>query len=96
MSDYHINVMWSDEDECYVADIPDLKYCSAFGDTPQEALAEVQLMRAKELWLESAREEGKPTPPPRYDPGDLRGDRDASYRGKQLGAPPDPRRRGEP
>jgi predicted RNase H-like HicB family nuclease len=66
VSDYHINVMWSDEDECYVADIPDLKYCSAFGDTPQEALAEVLV--AKELWLETAREEGKPTPPPRYRP----------------------------
>ena len=41
MSAYHINVMWSDEDECYVADIPDLKYCSAFGETPQQALAEM-------------------------------------------------------
>ena len=38
MADYHINVFWSDEDGCYVADIPDLSYCSAFGDTPEEAL----------------------------------------------------------
>ena len=36
MKDYHINVFYSDEDECYVADIPDLKYCSAFGATPLE------------------------------------------------------------
>jgi predicted RNase H-like HicB family nuclease len=39
--DYHINVCWSAEDRCYVADIPDLKYCSAFGESPEEALREV-------------------------------------------------------
>ena len=66
MKDYAINVFYSDEDECYVANIPDLKYCSAFGDTPEEAVRE--LMIAKELWLDAARELGKPIPPPRYDP----------------------------
>ena len=35
MADYHFNVFWSDEDGCYVADIPDLAFCSAFGDTPE-------------------------------------------------------------
>jgi predicted RNase H-like HicB family nuclease len=64
--DYAIVIFWSDEDDCYVADIPDLKYCSAFGDTPQEALAEVLI--AKEAWLETARERGKPIPKPRYRP----------------------------
>ncbi len=64
--DYHINIFYSDEDECYIADIPDLKYCSAFGDTPQEALNE--LLIAKDMWLEVAREDGKPIPPPRYPP----------------------------
>lgn len=34
MSDYHINVFYSDEDGGYIADIPDLDACSAFGDTP--------------------------------------------------------------
>jgi predicted RNase H-like HicB family nuclease len=63
---YPIVVFWSDEDECYVADVPDLRYCSAFGDTPQEALAEV--MVAKEAWLEVAREEGKPIPEPTQPP----------------------------
>ena len=66
MKDYHINVFWSDEDECYIADIPDLRYCSAHGSTPQEALAEVLI--ARELWLEVAREQGKPIPRPRYHP----------------------------
>src|SRR3989304_4424315 len=52
MSDYHINIFYSDEDGGYVADIPDLESCSAFGRTPEEALAEVE--RAKEAWLEAA------------------------------------------
>jgi predicted RNase H-like HicB family nuclease len=64
--EYHINIFWSDEDECYVADIPDLKFCSAFGNTPEEALKEV--LGAKELWLEVARDDGKPIPPARYRP----------------------------
>jgi len=66
MRDYHINVFYSEEDECYVADIPDLKYCSAFGDTPEEAVRELQI--AKAAWLEAARETGKPIPEPRYRP----------------------------
>ncbi|HEX5165912.1 MAG TPA: type II toxin-antitoxin system HicB family antitoxin [Thermomicrobiales bacterium] len=63
---YHINVFWSDEDESFVADIPDFQYCSAFGATPEEALREVLI--AKRLWLESAREHGRPIPEPRYRP----------------------------
>ncbi|MBW1978578.1 MAG: type II toxin-antitoxin system HicB family antitoxin [Deltaproteobacteria bacterium] len=55
MRDYHIN-----------ADIPDLEACSAFGDTPDEALHEVQ--KAKSLWIEAAKLEGKPIPPPKYRP----------------------------
>ncbi len=66
MKDYHINIFYSEEDEGYIADIPDLKYCSAFGDTPEEALREVLI--AKSTWLEAARVEGKPIPLPRYKP----------------------------
>jgi len=66
MKDYHINVFWSSEDRCYIADIPDLKYCSAHGTTPEEAVREVTV--AKQLWLEVAREAGKPIPRPRYRP----------------------------
>lgn len=66
MKDYHINVFWSDEDGSYVADIPDLTHCSAFGSTPQEALAEVMI--AKEAWLQAAAEAQKPIPRPRYRP----------------------------
>ena len=66
MKDYHINIFFSDEDDAYIADVPDLEGCSAFGDTPEQALAE--LMIAKELWLEAARELGREIPPPRYRP----------------------------
>ncbi len=66
MSDYHINIFYSEEDGCYVADIPDLDSCSALGRTPEEALREVSC--AKAAWLEAAREAGKPIPPPRYRP----------------------------
>ncbi len=66
MKDYHINIFYSDEDAGYIADIPDLKCCSAFGTTPEEALREVEL--AKTAWLEVARDAGKPIPPPKYRP----------------------------
>lgn len=66
MNHYHINIFYSEEDGCYVADIPDLTYCSAFGATPEEALREVEV--AKQAWLEVAEEEGRPIPEPRYRP----------------------------
>ena len=66
MKDYHINIFFSQEDEGYIADIPDLAMCSAFGRTPAEALAEVET--AKKVWLEAARAEGKPIPDPTYRP----------------------------
>jgi predicted RNase H-like HicB family nuclease len=66
MKDYHINIFYSEEDEAYIADIPDLKYCSAIGTTPQQALNEVIL--AKTAWLEAAKAENKTIPNPRYRP----------------------------
>jgi predicted RNase H-like HicB family nuclease len=67
MKDYHINVFYSEDDEGYIADIPDLPHCAAFGTTPEEALREV--LQAKQAWLEAARASGKPIPEPRYRPG---------------------------
>jgi predicted RNase H-like HicB family nuclease len=61
---YHINLFWSEMDGVWVADVPDLQFCSAFGDTPAEALAEVE--RAMEAWLAVAQEDGLPIPEPRY------------------------------
>ncbi|MGB3294166.1 MAG: type II toxin-antitoxin system HicB family antitoxin [Phormidesmis sp.] len=47
MKDHHINIFYSEQDEGYIADIPDLTYCSAFGETPLEALQELTI--AKQL-----------------------------------------------
>jgi len=66
MKDYHINIFFSEEDEGYIADIPDLEACSAFGGSPEEALREVEI--AKAAWLAAAKAEGKPIPEPRYRP----------------------------
>ena len=63
---YHINLFWPVEDGCWVADVPDLRFCSAFGDSPEAAVREVQV-------AVHAREHGDPIPEPRYRPGHLRG-----------------------
>lgn len=63
---YHINVFWSQRDESWVADVPDLKSCAAFGDTPEEAIAEARL--AIQGWLETAQANGMVIPEPRYRP----------------------------
>jgi len=65
MSDYHINIFYSEEDGGYIADIPDLDSCSAFGETPEQALGEVE--KAKKAWIEAARQSGKPTGPQHND-----------------------------
>lgn len=64
--DYHINVFYSQDDGGYIADIPDLDSCSAFGSSPLAALEEV--LQAKDAWLAAARERGIAVPPPRYRP----------------------------
>ncbi len=66
MKDYHINLFYSDEDECYVADIPDLQFCSALGDSPEEAIREILI--AKQTWIEAAENSGKSIPKPSYRP----------------------------
>ncbi len=66
MKDYHINLFYSEDDEGYIADVPDLKNCSAFGETPEEALHEV--LKAKKAWLEAAEASGKPIPKPNFRP----------------------------
>ena len=46
MKDHHINIFYSEDDEGYIADIPDLKYCSAFGETLVESLQALALAKA--------------------------------------------------
>ena len=61
---YHINVFCFLPDQRWIADVPDLKSCTAHGATPFEAVTEVQI--AMELWLEVAAERGMPIPEPKY------------------------------
>ncbi len=66
MKDYHINIFYSEEDQGYIADLPDLENCSAFGSTPDEALKNV--LTAKAIWLESAKKNKIQIPEPKYVP----------------------------
>jgi predicted RNase H-like HicB family nuclease len=63
---YSIIVFWSEEDGVWIADAPDLKSCSAFGATPEEAVGELRV--AMDAWLEAAREAGFPISQARYQP----------------------------
>lgn len=63
---YHINLFWSAEDQCWIADVPDLRPCSAHGDTRAEAVANIK--DAIEGWLEVAKEHNLPIPEARYRP----------------------------
>ena len=58
--DYPIVVCWSDEDDASITDVPGLWSCSAWGDTPEEALREVLV--AREAWIEVARRRGLSLP----------------------------------
>ena len=64
--DYHINIFYSKDDKGYIADVPDLKFCSAFGLTPQAALKHVLV--AKDAWIAAAKANGKRVPKPKYRP----------------------------
>lgn len=63
---YHINVFFSAEDKAFIADIPDLKFCSAHGRTPEEAVRQVLI--AQRAWIRTAKAHGKRIPKARYRP----------------------------
>ena len=64
MNRYAIVVFWSDEDSAWIADAPDLKSCSAFGDTPEAAVSELQI--AMQAWLTTAKAAGHALPDPKF------------------------------
>lgn len=63
MTKYEIVLYWSDEDNAFIAEVPELPGCAADGATRQEALANVEIVIAE--WLETARELGRPIPQPK-------------------------------
>jgi predicted RNase H-like HicB family nuclease len=60
---YEINIFWSDEDQSFIADVPELPGCMAHGASHAEALENAQ--QAISLWLETAVEHGDPIPEPK-------------------------------
>lgn len=61
---YHINLYWSEEDDCFIGDIPDLKHCTGQGDTPEEALED--LSETRDAWLDACVSAGEDMPAPSY------------------------------
>lgn len=63
MNKYEIIIYWSEEDNVYVADVPELPGCMAHGETEESALSNVK--DAIRLWINTARDFGDPVPEPK-------------------------------
>lgn len=63
MHKYEMIIFWSDEDDAFIVDVPELPGCMAHGETQEEALRAAH--EAMELWIETAREEGRLIPEPK-------------------------------
>lgn len=63
MNKYEIIIYWSDEDQTFVAEVPELSGCMAHGPTQEAALANVN--EAIQLWIDTAKEHGDPIPAPK-------------------------------
>ncbi len=62
MEKYETIIYWSDEDQIFVADVPQLPGCMAHGNTQEEAL--ININEAIKLWIDTANEFGAPIPEP--------------------------------
>jgi predicted RNase H-like HicB family nuclease len=60
---YEIIIYWSDEDQAFIAEVPELPGCAADGATYQEALSNVQVIIQE--WIETAKELKRPIPEPK-------------------------------
>lgn len=63
MHKYEIIIYWSNEDQVFIAEVPELPGCMAHGDTQQAAL--INANEAIQLWIETAKEFGDPVPEPK-------------------------------
>jgi predicted RNase H-like HicB family nuclease len=60
---YEIIIYWSEEDQAYIAEVPELPGCAADGKTDKEALANVEVIIHE--WIETANELKRPIPAPK-------------------------------
>ena len=60
---YEMIIYWSDEDQAFIAEVPELPGCAADGATYQEAIANAELVIQE--WIETAQELGRPIPEPK-------------------------------
>ncbi len=60
---YEIVIYWSDEDDSFIAEVPELPGCAADGASYQEALTNAEAIIAE--WIETAKELGRPIPQPK-------------------------------
>jgi predicted RNase H-like HicB family nuclease len=60
---YEVIIYWSDEDQAFIAEVPELPGCAADGATYQEALGNVEVVTQE--WIEAAKELGRPIPEPK-------------------------------
>ena len=60
---YEVIIYWSEEDQAFIAEVPELPGCAADGGTYQEALSNVQVIIQE--WIETAKELGRPIPEPK-------------------------------
>ncbi|MCK4427276.1 MAG: type II toxin-antitoxin system HicB family antitoxin [candidate division Zixibacteria bacterium] len=63
MNRYEVIIYWSDEDQAFIAEVPELAGCVADGATYQEAVANAEI--AIQEWIETAKELGRPIPEPK-------------------------------
>jgi len=63
MPKYEVIIYWSDEDQAFIAEAPELPGCAADGASYQEALANVEVVIQE--WIETAKELGRQTPEPK-------------------------------
>ena len=63
MNKYEVIIYWSDEDQAFIAEVPELPGCAADGTTYQEALANVEVIIQE--WIDTAKELGRPIPQPK-------------------------------
>ncbi|MBC8489395.1 MAG: type II toxin-antitoxin system HicB family antitoxin [Bacteroidetes bacterium] len=63
MYKYEIIIYWSDEDNAFIVEAPELPGCMAHGNTPEDALKNAK--EAIQLWIDTAKEFGDPIPEPK-------------------------------